>query len=152
MEATAHERNHYGLLFQNLRLEQGLSIDDMANIILVPASFLKAVEEGQECLSSADLNMAANVFGVSKDALEQGQKEPATRREDLQTLLGELIGVCKNLQECNEELRKELSTIRGELDLSDEHVEEPVVNHSDVEEESSDAVQFDITVSKPLTR
>ena len=152
MEATAHERNHYGLLFQNLRLEQGLSIDDMANIILVPASFLKAVEEGQECLSSADLNMAANVFGVSKDALEQGQKEPATRREDLQTLLGELIGVCKNLQECNEELRKELSTIRGELDLSDKHVEEPVVNHSDVEEESSDAVQFDITVSKPLTR
>ena len=152
MEATAHERNHYGLLFQNLRLEQGLSIDDMANIILVPASFLQAVEEGQECLSSADLNMAANVFGVSKDALEQGQKEPATGREDLQTLLGELIGVCKNLQECNEELRKELSTIRGELDLSDEHVEEPVVNHSDVEEESSDAVQFDITVSKPLTR
>ena len=152
MEATAHERNHYGLLFQNLRLEQGLSIDDMANIILVPASFLKAVEEGQECLSSADLNMAANVFGVSKDALEQGQKEPATGREDLQTLLGELIGVCKNLQECNEELRKELSTIRGELDLSDKHVEEPVENHSDVEEESSDAVQFDITVSKPLTR
>jgi hypothetical protein len=56
------------------------------------------------------------------------------------------------LQECNDELRKELSTIRGELDLSDKHVEEPVVNHSDVEEESSDAVQFDITVSKPLTR
>ena len=152
MEATAHERNQYGLLFQNLRMEQGLSLEDMANIILVPVSFLQAVEEGQECLSSTDLNMAANVFGVSSEALELGEKKPAVGRDDLQTLLGELIGVCKNLQECNEELRKELTAIRGEQKSLGEHQEEPKVETPDLEDEPEDDLQFDITVSRPLAR
>ena len=83
--------NQYGKIIERLRSENGISQDTLANILLINTDTLQAVEKGTEQLSDSQLNMCANIFDVSKFALENGEIRPRIKRAELQFNLDKLL-------------------------------------------------------------
>lgn len=83
--------NRYGKIIERLRSEHGISQDTLANILLINTDTLQAVEKGTAQLSDSQLSMCANIFDVSKFALENGEIRPRVKRAELQFNLDKLI-------------------------------------------------------------
>ncbi len=83
--------NRYGKIIERLRSEHGISQDTLANILLINTDALQAVEKGTAQLSDSQLNMCANIFDVSKFALENGEIRPRVKRAELQFNLDKLL-------------------------------------------------------------
>ena len=83
--------NRYGKIIERLRSEHGISQDTLANILLINTDALQAVEKGTAQLSDSQLNMCANIFDVSKFALENGEIKPRIKRAELQFNLDKLL-------------------------------------------------------------
>lgn len=83
--------NQYGKIIEMLRSEHGISQDTLANILLINTDTLQAVEKGTAQLSDSQLNMCANIFDVSKFALENGEIRPRVKRAELQFNLDKLL-------------------------------------------------------------
>lgn len=73
----------YGELIRNLRNESGISRDVLANILLVPADKLDEIEKGTGTLSESGINLCANIFNVSSEALKDGQLKPRATADEL---------------------------------------------------------------------
>lgn len=83
--------NQYGKIIERLRSEHGISQDTLANILLINTDTLQAVEKGIVQLSDSQLSMCANIFDVSKFALENGEIRPRIKRAELQFNLDKLL-------------------------------------------------------------
>lgn len=83
--------NNYGNLIEKLRTIHNISQDTLANILLINTDTLQAVEKGTAQLSDSQLNMCANIFDVSKFALENGEIKPRIKRAELQFNLDKLL-------------------------------------------------------------
>lgn len=83
--------NNYGNLIEKLRTIHNISQDTLANILLINTDTLQAVEKGTVQLSDSQLNMCANIFDVSKFALENGEIRPRVKRAELQFNLDKLL-------------------------------------------------------------
>lgn len=83
--------NQYGKIIERLRSEHGISQDTLANILLINTDTLQAVEKGTVQLSDSQLSMCANIFDVSKFALENGEIRPRVKRAELQFNLDKLL-------------------------------------------------------------
>lgn len=83
--------NNYGNLIEKLRTIHNISQDTLANILLINTDTLQAVEKGTVQLSDSQLNMCANIFDVSKFALENGEIRPRIKRAELQFNLDKLL-------------------------------------------------------------
>lgn len=83
--------NNYGNLIEKLRTIHNISQDTLANILLINTDTLQAVEKGTAQLSDSQLNMCANIFDVSKFALENGEIRPRIKRAELQFNLDKLL-------------------------------------------------------------
>lgn len=83
--------NQYGKIIEKLRSEHGISQDTLANILLINTDTLQAVEKGTAQLSDSQLSMCANIFDVSKFALENGEVRPRVKRAELQFNLDKLL-------------------------------------------------------------
>lgn len=83
--------NRYGKIIERLRSEHGISQDTLSNILLINTDALQAVEKGTAQLSDSQLNMCANIFDVSKFALENGEIRPRVKRAELQFNLDKLL-------------------------------------------------------------
>ena len=83
--------NQYGKIIERLRSEHGISQDTLANILLINTDTLQAVEKGIVQLSDSQLSMCANIFDVSKFALENGEIRPRVKRAELQFNLDKLL-------------------------------------------------------------
>lgn len=83
--------NQYGKIIERLRSEHGISQDTLANILLINTDTLQAVEKGTVQLSDSQLSMCANIFDVSKFALENGEIRPRIKRAELQFNLDKLL-------------------------------------------------------------
>ena len=83
--------NNYGNLIEKLRTIHNISQDTLANILLINTDTLQAVEKGTAQLSDSQLNMCANIFDVSKFALENGEIRPRVKRAELQFNLDKLL-------------------------------------------------------------
>lgn len=83
--------NQYGKIIERLRSEHGISQDTLANILLINTDTLQAVEKGIVQLSDSQLSMCANIFDVSKFALENGEIRPRIKRTELQFNLDKLL-------------------------------------------------------------
>lgn len=83
--------NQYGKIIERLRSEHGISQDTLANILLINIDTLQAVEKGTVQLSDSQLSMCANIFDVSKFALENGEIRPRIKRAELQFNLDKLL-------------------------------------------------------------
>lgn len=83
--------NQYGKIIERLRSEHSISQDTLANILLINTDTLQAVEKGTVQLSDSQLSMCANIFDVSKFALENGEIRPRIKRAELQFNLDKLL-------------------------------------------------------------
>lgn len=83
--------NQYGKIIERLRSEHGISQDTLANILLINTDTLQAVEKGIVQLSDSQLSMCANIFDVSKFALENREIRPRIKRAELQFNLDKLL-------------------------------------------------------------
>lgn len=83
--------NQYGKIIERLRSEHGISQDTLANILLINTDTLQAVEKGIVQLSDSQLSMCANIFDVSKFALENVEIRPRIKRAELQFNLDKLL-------------------------------------------------------------
>lgn len=83
--------NNYGNLIEKLRTIHNISQDTLANILLINTDTLSKVEKGSAKLSDSQLNMCANIFDVSKFALENGEIRPRVKRAELQFNLDKLL-------------------------------------------------------------
>lgn len=83
--------NNYGNLIEKLRTIHNISQDTLANILLINTDTLSKVEKGSAKLSDSQLNMCANIFDVSKFALENGEIRPRIKHAELQFNLDKLL-------------------------------------------------------------
>lgn len=86
-----NKENKYGGLIEKLRTTHNISLDTLANILLVNTDTLNAVENGKAQLSDSQLNMCSNIFDVSKFALENGEIRPRIKHAELQFNLDRLM-------------------------------------------------------------
>lgn len=86
-----NKENKYGGLIEKLRTTHNISLDALANILLVNTDTLNAVENGKAQLSDSQLNMCSNIFDVSKFALENGEIRPRIKHAELQFNLDRLM-------------------------------------------------------------
>lgn len=86
-----NKENKYGGLIEKLRITHNISLDALANILLVNTDTLNAVENGKAQLSDSQLNMCSNIFDVSKFALENGEIRPRIKHAELQFNLDRLM-------------------------------------------------------------
>ena len=86
-----NKENKYGGLIEKLRTTHNISLDALANILLVNTDTLKAVENGKAQLSDSQLNMCSNIFDVSKFALKNGEIRPRIKHAELQFNLDRLM-------------------------------------------------------------
>lgn len=83
--------NNYGSLIVKLREKHNITKDTLANILLINTDMLNIVEKGQAQLTDSQLNMCANIFDVSKFALENGEIRPRVKHAELQFNLDKLM-------------------------------------------------------------
>lgn len=83
--------NNYGSLIVKLREKHNITQDTLANILLINTDMLNTVEKGQAQLTDSQLNMCANIFDVSKFALENGEIRPRVKHAELQFNLDKLM-------------------------------------------------------------
>lgn len=83
--------NNYGSLIVKLREKHNITQDTLANILLINTDMLNIVEKGQAQLTDSQLNMCANIFDVSKFALENGEIRPRVKHAELQFNLDKLM-------------------------------------------------------------
>lgn len=86
-----NKENKYGGLIEKLRTTHNISLDALANILLVNTDTLKAVENEKAQLSDSQLNMCSNIFDVSKFALKNGEIRPRIKHAELQFNLDRLM-------------------------------------------------------------
>lgn len=86
-----NKENKYGGLIEKLRTTHNISLDALANILLVNTDTMNAVENGKAQLSDSQLNMCSNIFDVSKFALENGEIRPRIKHAELQFNLDRLM-------------------------------------------------------------
>lgn len=75
--------NKYGNVITSLRQEKGMSQDVLANILLMLPEQYAAVERGAAELSETQMNLCANVFNISADALKNGDIKPRATTAEL---------------------------------------------------------------------
>lgn len=99
----------YGTVIKEERLRQGISLDVLANILLLDSDAVEQVEKGQVELSDFRLNICANIFHLSKDSLMVGVRQVAISdlelRQELEKItqqLSDLMKTEKNLIKNNE--------------------------------------------------
>lgn len=80
----------YGPVIKEERLRQGMSLDVLANILLLDNTTMEAVESGQAQLSDFRLNICANIFHLSKDALSVGVRQVAISDLELRQSLDDI--------------------------------------------------------------
>ena len=87
----------YGGIIWQERLKNNMPADVLANILLLSEEELDAVETGKAELSDVRLNICANIFRISKEAMIQGVRKDALSddeiRERLQDLNRKLSGM-----------------------------------------------------------
>lgn len=107
----------YGPVIKEERLRQGMSLDVLANILLLENTTMEAVESGQAQLSDFRLNICANIFHLSKDALSVGVRQVAISDLELRQSLDDIK---EQISELKKKLEKEeqlqLQTIGIELE------------------------------------
>lgn len=75
--------NKYGNVITSLRQEKGMSQDVLANILLMLPEQYADVERGAAELSETQMNLCANVFNISADALKNGDIKPRATTAEL---------------------------------------------------------------------
>lgn len=87
----------YGGIVWQERLKNNMPADVLANILLLSEEELDAVETGRAELSDVRLNICANIFRISKEAMIQGVRKDALSddeiRERLQDINRQLSGM-----------------------------------------------------------
>ena len=87
----------YGGIIWQERLKNNMPADVLANILLLSEEELDAVETGKVELSDVRLNICANIFRISKEAMIQGVRKDALSddeiRERLQDINRQLSGM-----------------------------------------------------------
>ena len=73
----------YGTVIKEERLRNDMQRDVLANILLLSEDAMEAVENGQLELSDCRLNICANIFNISKDALVFGVRLSALSDDEI---------------------------------------------------------------------
>lgn len=96
----------FGEYLTRLRNEKGLSQDELGKALGVTANFISLVERGMKPVSDQFIREVCKFYGISEcDAFEMLGKVPLLAREELEE---------------NETLRRTLSKIRRNKNLTDE--------------------------------
>lgn len=80
----------YGTIIKEERLRQHMQRDVLANILLLSDETMEAVENGYVELNECRLNICANIFDLSKDALMLGVRRPALSDDEILRQVNEL--------------------------------------------------------------
>lgn len=83
--------NVYGELITELRTEKEMSVEDLANIMLITPERLEKIETGRGWFSDSELNICANVLGVSAQGLKQGQRREKINPELIDQTFQEFV-------------------------------------------------------------
>lgn len=80
----------YGIVIAEERIRNGMPRDVLANILLLSDEAMEAVENGQLELNECRLNICANIFNLSKEALVLGVRLSALSDDDITLQIMEL--------------------------------------------------------------
>lgn len=133
----------YGGIIWQERLKNNMQANVLANILLLSEKELDEVETGKTELSDVRLNICANIFRISKEAMIQGVRKDALSddeiRERLQDINRQISGlksektfenipeeyrVVGNRKEISKEIQTENENVMSEdimLDNPEEH-------------------------------
>lgn len=83
-------RQKYGNIIKVERMRKEMAPEVLANILLLSDETLSQVETGNAELSDSRLNICANIFHISKDAMLSGVRRVAISDAELREALIEL--------------------------------------------------------------
>lgn len=101
-------KNRYGPVIASLRKEQEVSVETLANILLISPEKLLKVESGEGELSSAEIHLAAEVLYVDPEALERGMIRSPKYYDDMESKIRELHGMILALNARTKEIINEI--------------------------------------------
>lgn len=81
------DKNNYGKIITQLREENNITLEGLANILLVTPDKMLQVENGEEVLTESEITLCANVLDASSAALKQGQYRPRILAVELEESL-----------------------------------------------------------------
>ena len=78
-----------GINIRHLRLERGLSIDELASLMGKTSGFIGLIERGERGTTARTLHLLADVFGISIDKLfypkyEAEYENPESKEEEIE--------------------------------------------------------------------
>ncbi len=76
--------NKYGTIIEQLREQENLTLEELANILLIKPEKMLAVEQGRENLSESEIILCANVLNASSGALKKGEYRPRVIAKELE--------------------------------------------------------------------
>lgn len=79
--------NKYGTVIEHLRKQNNLSLEELANILLITPDKMLNVEQGMEKLTDGEIMLCANVLSASSSALKRGEYRPRSTEAELEESL-----------------------------------------------------------------
>lgn len=96
----------YGSIIRKERERNQMSPEVLANILLITPEELLAVESGEQEISQVRLNICANIFDISKEAMILGIRRNAISDEEIRNQLRSLSAHLMDKKPMPEELEE----------------------------------------------